>query len=144
MSDKPLGRPTLYKKEYDNIVYHLAKDGKTENEIAVVLDVSIDTITEWKNVHENFSASLKKGRAEHDDGMVVNSLLKRAKGFRRKIQKLDKDGNVVELEEEVPPDATSMIFWLKNRQSKYWRDRQDIEHSGNLNITPVFNINLKK
>jgi hypothetical protein len=27
-----------------------------------------------------------------------------------------------------------MIFWLKNRKKVDWRDKQDIEHSGNVTI----------
>lgn len=27
--------------------------------------------------------------------------------------------------EHYPPDATSMIFWLKNRQPDKWRDKRD-------------------
>jgi hypothetical protein len=27
--------------------------------------------------------------------------------------------------ERYPPDATSMIFWLKNRQPEKWRDRRE-------------------
>jgi hypothetical protein len=29
-----------------------------------------------------------------------------------------------------PPDPTSMIFWLKNRQPQDWRDKQEHEHTG--------------
>lgn len=33
---------------------------------------------------------------------------------------------------EVHPDTTAQIFWLKNRKPQQWRDRHDIEHSGNI------------
>jgi hypothetical protein len=26
-----------------------------------------------------------------------------------------------------PPDPTSMIFWLKNRQPQKWRDKHDLD-----------------
>lgn len=139
-----VGRPTKYKEEYNHICKCLAKDGKTEVQIAEIIGVDQSTITEWENVYPEFSAALKTGRAEHDDTTVVNSLLKRAKGYTRIIQRLDKNGEPVDCKEELPPDPTSMIFWLKNRQSKHWRDRQDVEHSGSVNITPIFNINLKQ
>jgi hypothetical protein len=29
----------------------------------------------------------------------------------------------------MPPDPTSMIFWLKNRGPAHWRDAWQIEHS---------------
>ena len=30
------------------------------------------------------------------------------------------------------PDTTAQIFWLKNRRPDRWRDKQDIEHSGQI------------
>ncbi|GAB7207355.1 hypothetical protein OS21_38510 [Dickeya oryzae] len=36
-----------------------------------------------------------------------------------------------------PPDTTAAIFWLKNRQPKIWRDKQDINHtSDDGSMTP--------
>jgi len=33
---------------------------------------------------------------------------------------------VVDVEEEIPPDTTAAIFWLKNRQGKNWREKQEL------------------
>ena len=33
-----------------------------------------------------------------------------------------------------PPDTTAGIFWLKNRKPAEWRDKQEVEHSGNVTI----------
>ena len=30
--------------------------------------------------------------------------------------------------EQVPPDTTAAIFWLKNRDPQHWRDVQNVEH----------------
>lgn len=45
------------------------------------------------------------------------------------------------LEKALSGDTTAMIFWLKNRRSAQWRDRQDIkqELSGEVNT----NISIK-
>lgn len=40
---------------------------------------------------------------------------------------------------EVVPDTTAQIFWLKNRKPHEWRDKQDIEHSGGLDIRNKYN-----
>ena len=39
------------------------------------------------------------------------------------------DGQIVKTDviKEYPPDPTSMIFWLKNRQPEKWRDRVEYE-----------------
>jgi len=42
-------------------------------------------------------------------------------------------------DEELPPDPTSMIFYLKNRRPDRWRDKQEVEHKGDL----IVNINRK-
>jgi len=36
---------------------------------------------------------------------------------------------------QYPPDPTSAIFWLKNRQPKIWRDKQEEETTPDQNIT---------
>lgn len=33
---------------------------------------------------------------------------------------------------EVEPDTTAQIFWLKNRKPDKWRDKQDVQISGEL------------
>lgn len=42
---------------------------------------------------------------------------------------------VEEKTKEVVPDTTAQIFWLKNRRPDKWRDRQDIQHSGEITNT---------
>jgi len=41
---------------------------------------------------------------------------------------------VVPTTKHYPPDATSAIFWLKNRQRDKWRDKQDVVHSGGVSF----------
>ncbi|SEM13247.1 Transposase [Paenisporosarcina quisquiliarum] len=35
---------------------------------------------------------------------------------------------------DVAPDTTAQIFWLKNRKPEKWRDKQNIEHSGSMEV----------
>ena len=39
---------------------------------------------------------------------------------------------MVEVERAIPPDTTAQIFWLKNRKREAWRDKQEVEHSGEM------------
>lgn len=39
---------------------------------------------------------------------------------------------------EVVPDTTAQIFWLKNRKHDAWRDKQNIEMSGEVNTNNPF------
>ena len=52
-----------------------------------------------------------------------------------------KTKHVEKVTKHLPSDATSMIFWLKNRQPERWNDRRQVEHSGGVNNT---NVNMFK
>lgn len=117
-----MARPSSYKPEYIEKVAGLAREGKTEQEIADAIGVSRTTLKKWKKDFPEFLAALKREKDNHD-AEVELSLSKRAKGF------VAPDGKY------YPPDVTACIFWLKNRQPARWRDKQDVEHSGDVNIT---------
>lgn len=145
--DNEGGRPTLYKEEYNNIAYVLCLRGATDAELADAFDVDERTINNWKEAHEEFFQSIKKGKS-YADAVIAQSLYERAKGCVVKVQQaiklttkeqaVNKDGEptrgftqterieIVALENEIPPDTTAAIFWLKNRQPKEWRDKQEI------------------
>ncbi|KAF1026169.1 MAG: hypothetical protein GAK29_01431 [Acinetobacter bereziniae] len=123
-----LGRPTKYKEEYNEQAYKLCLLGHTDAELASFFEVSEATINNWKIDFPSFLESIKKGK-EFADVDVVQSLYKRATGMKLTKQVV-KESGIVEVEDEIAPDTTAMIFWLKNRQPKKWRDKQDIQHSG--------------
>jgi len=138
----PAGQPTKYDASYhDKNAYKLALLGLTDKEMASFFEVTEQTINNWKNAHPQFFESLKKGK-EIADAKVSMSLLKRATGYKAKATKFfyDKDAGIVSQDyvEHYPPDPTSMIFWLKNRQPGKWRDKQEISHS--LTEPQSFNI----
>lgn len=130
-----LGRPTKYKEEYAEQAYKLCLLGHTDDELAEFFEVDVSTIHRWKHDHPNFCDSIKKGK-EVADVEVVMALRKRALGMKLRKQ-IIKDGEIHELEDEIAPDPTSMIFWLKNRQPKKWRDKQITEHEGEIAIKPI-------
>lgn len=39
---------------------------------------------------------------------------------------------------EVSPDTTAQIFWLKNRKPEQWRDKQVVEHGGEVSVNTAF------
>ena len=98
------------------------------------------TLYEWKKKYPEISEALKKGK-EVIDRQVENALLKRALGYeyeevKQIIEKDEKGKDRKRIEKtvkQVAPDTTAQIFWLKNRKPDEWRDRQNIEHSGNIN-----------
>lgn len=116
-----------------------ARDGLTDEQIAQNANIGIRTLYEWKDKYPQISQSLKKGK-EVVDYEVENALLKRALGYTVKEEKLTKDGEVIELEKEVPGDVTAQIFWLKNRKPDVWRDKPEDNGDKEEAITIINNI----
>ena len=117
-----------------------ARDGLTDEQIAKNLDITPSTLYEWKRRYSEISEALKKGK-EVVDIEVENALLKRALGYSYEEKKVDvsEEGTkVTKTIKEVVPDTTAQIFWLKNRRPEQWRDKQDIEHSGAVNVRKVY------
>ncbi|APM40557.1 transposase [Clostridium kluyveri] len=131
-----------------------AREGLTEVQIAKNLGISESTLNDYKKKYPEFLESLKKGK-EVIDFEVENALLKRALGYKydevtqERILQKDEYGKVITdihgfpiykmvvtktVKKEVAPDTTAQIFWLKNRKPKEWRDKRDVEHSGEVSV----------
>ena len=124
-----MARPTKYKPEYVKQAEKLCRLHAGDREIADFFGVNEATLHRWKLVHPVFCESLKRTK-EEVDAQVEQSLFRRAMGYSHKSEKVFQfQGQVIRAEtvEHYPPDATSMIFWLKNRQPGKWRDRHDGE-----------------
>lgn len=121
----------------------LCLKGATDEMLALALDIEPSTLYKWKLDFPEFSEALKGAKTDYD-AQVEEALFKRALGYSHPAVKIfcDKDGCVTEAPytERFPPDATSMIFWLKNRQPARWREKQEVEHSGELKLTPALEI----
>ncbi len=120
-----------------------ARDGLTDEQIAKNLGIGIRTLYEYKEKYPQFSQSLKKGK-EVIDIEVENALLRRALGYRytetakeKKIINGKEHIAVKETTKEVVPDVTAQIFWLKNRRANKWKDKNVIEHEGEINVNPL-------
>ena len=98
------GRPSKYDEAFCQVAEDTLAQGYSEAVLAGELGVCIDTVTEWKNVHPEFSASIKIGRA---------------KGARVWEDRLAK------LADENQGNATGIIFGLKNRQPSEWKDKTE-------------------
>lgn len=119
----PGGRPSKLDDKTAIKIFLLARKGLTDKEIARVFDVRPQTINNWKKSPEFFD-SLKSNKAEAD-AIVERSLFERACGYEHETEEIFCTNGVVTKVKTVkvyPPDPTSMIFWLKNRQPDKWRD----------------------
>lgn len=136
------GRPSKYHPVLATAIVNLAKQGKTVKEIAQTLGIAESTIYLWQAQGGKLSESIKEAKRQVDD-MVEASLLQRALGYSAPETKyFAHEGVVVDEKETIkhyPPDATSAIFWLKNRRPEEWRDKVEIEKkqvSLSVTLTP--------
>ena len=140
------GRPVKYNTTLDDLAFRLSLLGHTDEQIAGVIGINTDTLNEWKKRHKTFSVSIKEGK-EDADSKVAKSLYHRALGFAHEDTDIKMyEGKIIETKiiKQYPPDATSAIFWLKNRQPKGWRDKQEVEHSGQIDMIEITNYGEKK
>ena len=126
------GRPTKFNEDMIRQAEILAVKGFTDVEIGEVFDVTKQTINNWKKQYPTFFDSLKHGK-EIADSVVERCLFERACGYSHPdIHITNYQGEVIktELIKHYPPDPTSMIYWLKNRQPGKWRERQELNIGG--------------
>lgn len=117
-----------------------ARDGLTDEQIAKKMGVNRDTIYTWKKRFPDISDALKKGR-EPLDIIIENALVKKAMGYRTTEVTRERMFNretgryelvtTKETEKDVPPDPTSIIFYLKNKKPKDYRASYENERLQN-------------
>lgn len=125
--------PVSKKVDYEQL-FQLCEKGMKDTELAKFYKVTERTITRWKKDDE-FLSVLKAGKEAYDT-MVEKALCSRALGYSHKDVDIKMyEGKIIKTEftRHFPPDPTSMIFWLKNRQPQKWRDKQELSGDINLN-----------
>lgn len=114
-----------------------ARDGLTDKQIAGNMGIKRQTLYDWKKKYPVFSDTLKRGK-EIIDRQVENSLLKRALGYEYDEVTTttfpDGEEETKRVTKHVLPDTTAQIFWLKNRKPDEWRDKKDVNLSGDIGI----------
>lgn len=135
-----VGRPSKFDNKMKERIKTLALKSFTEAEICHAVDIDQSCLTKWKQKFPEFFTSLKDWKIEADRN-VEKSLYERASGYSCPEDKIfcKADGEII-VEKTIkhyPPDPTSMIFWLKNRQPALWRDVQKVDLTGNLMIEVV-------
>lgn len=111
------GRPNKYDSNVKPKLHIIAawmRNGLTIEQVAKNLGVAAGTMYEYQKKYPELSEVLKENR-EAADMAVENALHKKA----------------------MEGDNTAMIFWLKNRQPKRWRDKQESEIYGNVNLSAM-------
>lgn len=141
------GRPSLYQPAYAEQAFKLCLlMGATDKDLADFFEVCEATINNWKLDFPEFATQLRAGKTQADMH-IASKLFNRAEGARWteevahkvKTEHFDDLGKKLRTEEHIetveitkgaPPDTTAAIFWLKNRDPKRWRDKQELQHTG--------------
>lgn len=130
----PAGRPTSFMPEYAEQAFKLCLLGASNEELADFFGVCTATIANWKNDNPEFLDAITRGKTQADAD-VAHKLYHRAKGYSHGAVKIFMPAGAAEpvyapYTEHYPPDTTAASLWLRNRQPKKWRDKQDIELGG--------------
>lgn len=115
----PIGAPDTYNEAYPEKVYDMALLGLKDESIAKILGVALSTFHLWKNEYPALLDALTRGR-EVADAEVTKAMYKRALGVTIVEEALTKDGEVIKLRKELPPDTPAAKHWLANRQRGLW------------------------
>lgn len=110
------GRPTKYEQRFCEEVIEHMKDGASLTSFAAEIGVARSTINEWIDNQPEFSEAVKIGKA-------------RCAAWWEKLSRQNAA--------EGGGNATLCIFGLKNMAAEDWRDKQEIEHSGSIDVNKM-------
>jgi hypothetical protein len=133
------GRPTLYNVRFIKIAEGMAQMGATSVEIAYRFGVTVKTLWEWSNSHEEFAKALNPG-LEGSVRRARRGLLERAIGYTypsEVIKVIDKRVVRVPIMEHVPPDVNAALTWLQKHCPEEWGQigKTQVEHSGTVAVS---------
>ena len=103
------GRPTKYDPKYCDEIIDYMGQGYSKTAFAGHIGVSRETIYEWGRTHEEFSDATKRAEAART-GDLESRLLDPSRGT----------------------PVAAAIFALKNAAPEEWRDKREVEHSGEV------------
>ena len=146
MAGKTRGRINSWDSKIKNRLFEISgwiRDGHTDKQVCDALGISVATFIKFKDCKvELFEATrINKGIA---DLTVENSLFKRANGFSfdevtQELRKGDDGKDELRITKVVkktlPPETLAASLWLRNRQNKKWRDKQQVENTVKMEIT---------
>jgi hypothetical protein len=137
-----MARPTKFEADMPERAEKLCwKLGADIGDVASALGVSVSCVEKWMQTRPEFRAAVQRCRDDFDSGQVAIALKRRALGYETVERTLEASGELdpetgqpilmctKEVHKHVPPETAACCFWLKNRQPGRWKDKQQIEHS---------------
>lgn len=127
------------KDERRIVLTQWARNGLTKDEIAQNMGIATQTLHEWQKRCPEISECLKNARA-YAHARVENALFMKAVGYKivkqqpikKKVADYDGVGKkigeheeveLIEVEEQLPPDMGAIAFYLKNNMPDKYKDK---------------------
>lgn len=125
---KPRGKPSKLTPKNVDTALKLAKKGVLDKDIAQVIGIHPQNFSAWKGSYSEFADALVEAR-EAPTKLIETALFRSAVGYTHNDEKIfvSKHGKVTRVPtiKHYAPNPTSMLFWLKNKAPKVWREMQD-------------------
>ncbi|WP_102867896.1 helix-turn-helix domain-containing protein [Pseudovibrio exalbescens] len=102
-----MGRPTDWTPELGEVIRQKMEEGLSLAAAAAECGIHRQRVYDWEKRHPDFADTIKLARVQRQ-AFLERRLLKAEQG----------------------PVVTSTIFALKNAAGEDWREKQEIEHSG--------------
>jgi len=107
--------------------------GYPDKVIIGALGISAPVFQEWKKKHKEFADAL--ALKEIADIEVEACLFKRATGYTTTEVHYEEGTQGVKtktITKQIEPNVTAQIYWLKNRKPDQWRDKTEVEQTGDV------------
>ena len=113
--ERPVDKINLhsrYNPSYGEMLVNHMSEGKSFAAFAGLIGVSYSTLTKWRDQNPEFNEAYEIAKMA-SLGAWEDLALDQAKGT-------------------IKGNASSLIFTLKNRFSDFYKDKQEVEHGGNV------------
>lgn len=107
-------------------IYELAMNGATTAEICKRLGVNVRSFNKIKANNKQLQAVLEQAEQDMTD-RVRQSLFHLTQPRVIKQQKVLSSGKIVEYEEVLQPEPSSVKYWLENKSKGEFKNKQEIE-----------------
>ena len=135
-----MAHPTLWNNDRIRQAFKLALLGATDEQMADVMGVGMNTFNKWKRRHPEFLREMKRGKTMAN-AEVAHSLFQRATGFTIMETHISMyKGEIIKtpVEKYYPPDSWAAAKWLALRERATWTDVLKTEHTQtNININKI-------
>lgn len=143
-------RPTKYKPEYSQKLIDHMKEGGSFESFGAIVHCTEETLNLWTTKHEAFKFAKELGKKY--EMLYWEDLLKKgASGqlppIRKKVTVIDENKAIKQvtiIDEPGKFNATAVVFALKNKFPKQWRDRQELEISSKESLDSLTDDEIKR